>query len=94
MFKAETNAKNIYSQRGVGLQTGGSVSIAGGSLGVEYLLFPNSDDAYGAYHGISYSAGIGAPIPFEMHSELTYSWLKGKNVYDTFDILNAKVMGW
>lgn len=40
-YKSKTNAPTIYHQKGTSAQIGGSIDI-GASLGLEYVVFPDS----------------------------------------------------
>lgn len=46
-YKSKTNAPTIYHQKGTSAQIGGSIDI-GASLGLEYVVFPDSttNDVY------------------------------------------------
>ena len=44
-YKSKTNAPTIYHQKGTSAQIGGSIDI-GASLGLEYVVFPDSTTKY------------------------------------------------
>lgn len=75
-YKSKTNAPTIYHQKGTSAQIGGSIDI-GASLGLEYVVFPDST-TNDVYQGTTISTGFGVScIPAEIHGEIGYSWVYG-----------------
>ena len=82
IFATQTNAPTVEKLNGLGTQVGGSVTVLGGSVGAEYVLFADSDTGQG-YQGITVSMGF-SPLPFnvELHGEVGTSKVFAINVYD------------
>ena len=92
-FSTISTAPTIYEQEGLGFVTGGSVDVAGISVGGEYGLCKNPDTNE-AYHSFSVMGGVGAPIPAEFHGEVTHSRVYGINIYDQANELFDAILAW
>ena len=88
-----TDAPNIYLQRGPSTQVGGSVDVLGVAVGAEHVFFEDAE-TYAKYHGNTLVAGIGPPIPVEMHGETGYSWVAGFNIFDSWEKVYTIIMQW
>ena len=93
LFKTKTSAPSIDNLEGVSAQIGGSINVVGIGVGAEYSCIPNIETK-DIYHGVTFSAGIGAPIPAELHGNVTYTQVYYINIFDCFDMLYDKVMEW
>lgn len=92
-YKSKTNAPTIYHQKGTSAQIGGSIDI-GTSLGLEYVVFPDST-TNDVYQGTTISTGFGVScIPAEIHGEIGYSWVYGFNIYDEMNNIYNRIMEW
>ena len=93
VFRSITSAPDIYKQKGPAYPTGGSLDAYGISVGAEYTLFTDSetDDIY---HGVAVLAGVGAAMPLEIHTGVSYSKIWGFNIYETLEKLYVKLMEW
>lgn len=91
-YKTITSAPNIYKQKGLSTQIGGSFSIKDISIGAEYVYFQDKDDAY---HGITFLCGIGIPgVSVEIHGEEGFSVVYGFNTFDVLRGFYIKIMEW
>ena len=93
LFATVTTAPDIYKQNGPAYPSGASADICGIGVGVEYTLFTDSE-TQDIYHGGTIMVGGGAPIPLEVHTGISYSWVWGFNIYDTLDKMYLKIMEW
>ena len=93
VYETMTTAPDIYKQRGMSTQIGGSADVSGVSVGAEYLFFQDSETNQ-IYHSGTVLAGIGTPIPAELHGEIGYSYVYGFNVYDVMEDIYIKIMEW
>lgn len=93
VIQTATTAPDIYQQRGSSTQVGGSADIMGISIGIETSIFQNSD-TLDTYYGGNLMAGIGAPIPAELHGEVAYSYVNGINIYDAMENIYITIMDW
>ena len=93
-FETNTNAPDIYTQRGASTQIGGSLDAYGVNVGAEYSFFQDSKTNE-IYHGVTFWAGMSfEPTPAELHGEKGKSVVYGFNVYEAIDYLYVKIMEW
>lgn len=73
----------------------GNVGIdIGASLGLEYVVFPDST-TNDVYQGTTISTGFGVScIPADIHGEIGYSWVYGFNIYDEMNNIYNRIMEW
>ena len=88
-----TNAPDIYKQRGSSTQVGGSADIYGIGAGAEISSFQDPQTKE-YYHGTTISAGISEPIPAELHGGKGYSFVYGFNMFDIMEYVYIKIMEW
>ena len=95
VFKTVTNAPEIYDQRGLSAQVGGSGEVSGLSVGAEYSVFYDYKNEQ-TYQGITILEGVSAPAPVsvEMHVEFAYSFVYGFNIYDSMKLVYDQIMEW
>ena len=77
-----------------GGQYGGSASISGAAIGVEYVNAFDQENGK-TYHGFNVSSGIGAPIPLEFHGEVSNTQtITHINVFEEMSKIYHKIMEW
>jgi len=92
-FVTSTTAPDIFKQRGFGMQTGGSVTLLGATVGYEHSMFQDSDTGE-VYQGKTVMGGPGGPLWAELHGEASYSLVFGFNVQDFLSAAYNKLMEW
>ena len=93
VYRTRTSAPSVDKLDGASAQVGGSADALGINVGMEYTCF--SDSASNKiYHGGTIMAGLGAPIPFELHGDITYSQVYYINIFDCLDKFYNKVISW
>lgn len=65
----------------------------GVSIGAEVTTFSDLTSKQ-TYWGGTVMAGIGAPIPAELHGDITYTKVFYINIFDSFDELYNRIMEW
>ena len=93
VYQTVTTAPDIYKQRGMSTQIGGSADVCGVSVGAEYSFFKDSETNK-IYHSGTVLVGIGVPIPAELHGEIGYSYVYGFNLYDAIEDIYIIIMEW
>jgi RHS repeat-associated protein len=80
-----TSASSLDALQGWSVESGGSVTIAGVNIGLEWIV---GED--GRYHGLNVNVGWGAgPLSAEVHSFATHTWVqKFFNLYDLRNHVN------
>ena len=73
---------------------GGSVDVYGVSIGGEFTSFADID-TNDIYVGGAVSAGVGAPIPIEVHGGVNNARVGGMfNVFDVLNKLYNRISAW
>ena len=78
-----TDAENIYLQRGLAAQVGGSVNVMGLSIGYDHSFFTNSETG-ALYQGHTYVIGLDASYPLEFHGGVSNTSVYGINLFGLY----------
>ena len=93
-YESVTNAPDIYEQRGLGVQTGGSLNAFGIGGGID-TSFSKNEKTGQNYYAVTMSFGLkGSVIPIEMHGQITKTAVYGFNIFEELDKIYAKVEAW
>ena len=93
LYNTKTTAPSIDKLNGISAQIGGSADVLGVSVGAEMTAFSDSNSSQ-AYFGGTVMAGVGAPVPVELHGDITYTKVFYINIFECFDTLYDKLMKW
>ena len=93
LYFTKTNAPTVSKLEGLSAQIGGSADVMGVSIGAEVTTFSDLTSKQ-TYWGGTVMAGIGAPIPAELHGDITYTKVFYINIFDSFDELYNRIMEW
>ena len=94
VYRSFTNAPSIKNLEGISVVAGGSVDVYGVSIGGEFTSFADTD-TNDIYVGGAVSAGVGAPIPIEVHGGVNNARVGGMfNVFDVLSKLYNIISAW
>ena len=94
VYRSFTNAPSIKNLEGISVVAGGSVDVYGVSIGGEFTSFADTD-TNDIYVGGAVSAGVGAPIPIEVHGGVNNARVGGMfNVFDVLNKLYNRISAW
>ena len=94
VYRSFTNAPSIKNLEGISVVAGGSVDVYGVSIGGEFTSFADID-TNDIYVGGAVSAGVGAPIPIEVHGGVNNARVGGMfNVFDVLNKLYNRISAW
>ena len=94
VYRSFTNAPSIKNLEGISVVAGGAVDVYGVSIGGEFTSFADTD-TNDIYVGGAVSAGVGAPIPIEVHGGVNNARVGGMfNVFDVLNKLYNRISAW
>ena len=92
-FQSVTNAPTVDDLGGISGEFGGSLDVSGVSIGGEVSVFSNKN-TNDIYYGGTVSAGIGAPIPMEIHAGISTSKIWSFSIFDELNKVYNKLNAW